>query len=131
MKRVSGVIKVKYKAWVILPDHIHWLLCPGSADYSDAVSVFKRGVGCEMKRNGLLSKGGKLWQDRFWEETIRDDEHFRNSVEYIHYNPVKHGLVSSPREWGYSSFNSYVRKGIYPEDWAAGSMIAIKGAEYD
>ena len=131
MKRLTRILKVKYKAWAILPDHLHWLLRPGGADYSNAVSAFKRGFGAEMKRKALLGKGGRLWQDRFWEETIRDDDHLRNSIEYIHYNPVKHGLVVSPGEWRYSSFHSYVRRGIYPADWASGGAISVKGAEYD
>lgn len=131
MKRLSELLKYKNKAWVILPDHIHWLIVPGVNDYSNIVSAFKRGIGAELKRRGQISTGYKLWQDRFWEETIRDDTQFQKCVEYIHYNPVKHGLVVTPGEWKYSSFHAYVRKGLYPEYWASSENIEIRGSEFD
>src|SRR5215510_11386758 len=59
-----------------------------------------------------------LWQRRFWEHTIRDEDDFARHVDYIHFNPVKHGLVSRVRDWPYSSFHLYVRRGLLPEDWA-------------
>jgi putative transposase len=59
-----------------------------------------------------------LWQRRFWEHTIRDEDDYARRVEYIHFNPLKHGLVSRVREWPYSSFHRYVRLGILPNDWA-------------
>jgi putative transposase len=73
-------------------------------------------AGAPLKRhaNGDLA----LWQRRFWEHTIRDDNDFARHVDYIHFNPVKHGLVSRARDWPYSSFHVYVRQGLLPEDWA-------------
>jgi putative transposase len=73
-------------------------------------------AGAPLKRhaNGDLA----LWQRRFWEHTIRDDNDFARHVDYIHFNPVKHGLVSRVRDWPYSSFHVYVRQGLLPEDWA-------------
>lgn len=59
-----------------------------------------------------------LWQRRFWEHTIKDDRDFERHVDYIHFNPAKHGYVSRVREWQYSSFRQYVRRGLLPEDWA-------------
>jgi len=58
-----------------------------------------------------------LWQRRFWEHTIRDESDFERHVDYIHFNPVKHGLVVRVRDWPYSSFHRYVRRGVLPEDW--------------
>lgn len=63
-----------------------------------------------------------LWQHRYWEHLLRDEEDFRRHVEYIHYNPVKHGYVDAPRKWPYSSFHHHVHAGIYPADWGAGVM---------
>jgi putative transposase len=131
MKRLAHLLRFRFKAWVILPEHLHWLLQPKENDYSDIVSAFKRGAGAELKRIGVLARGGKMWQHRFWEETIRNDQHYARCVEYIHYNPVKHGLVSSPGAWRYSSFRSHVKRGLYPADWAAGENIRISGAEFD
>jgi len=61
-----------------------------------------------------------VWQRRFWEHTIRDEEDLEAHFDYIHYNPVKHGLVQRPHEWPWSSFHRWVRAGQYPIDWAAG-----------
>jgi putative transposase len=74
------------------------------------------GEGLELKRwpNGDLA----LWQRRFWEHTIRDDRDFARHIDYIHFNPVKHGLDRHVRDWPFSSFHRYVREGILPEEWA-------------
>jgi putative transposase len=67
-----------------------------------------------------------LWQRRFWEHTIRHDLDFERHVDYIHYNPVKHGLVTRVCDWPYSSFHLYVRQGLLPEDWG-GTIGEFKG----
>ena len=59
-----------------------------------------------------------LWQKRFWEHTIRDETDLAHHANYIHYNPIKHGLVSRVSDWPYSSFHRYVRQGWLPQDWA-------------
>jgi len=64
-----------------------------------------------------------VWQRRFWEHEIRDEQDFINHANYIHYNPVKHRLVQSPKDWQYSSFDRYVRKGIYDLDWGSNQEI--------
>ena len=89
---------LEYVAWVLLPEHIHWLLRPKDNDYSKVVYSFKYGVGAELKKIGRLAKGQKIWQDRFWEHTVRDDKDLHRCIEYIHYNPVKHGYVGAPIE---------------------------------
>ena len=62
-----------------------------------------------------------MWQRRFWEHTIRDEADWIAHVNYIHYNPVKHGLVRCPREWEYSSFHRFVKQGMYISDWGCGN----------
>jgi len=131
MRRIKDRFDLCYEAWPILPEHIHWLISPNRADYSKVVFAFKRGIGAEFKKRGQLQDGEKIWQARFWEHTIRDDEDYQRCVEYIHYNPVKHALVDSPFKWPYTSFHEFVAGGIYPSDWAEGSEIVIDGAEYD
>jgi putative transposase len=64
-----------------------------------------------------------IWQRRFWEHQIRDDEDFQKHVEYIHYNPVKHKHVSSPNDWPFSSFHKYVREGKYQISWGSGGVL--------
>ena len=69
-----------------------------------------------------------LWQRRFWAHTVRDETDFARHVDYIHYNPVKHGLVSCARGWPHSSFHQYVRKGVLPSDWGG---VADGGGDAD
>jgi REP-associated tyrosine transposase len=112
-------------AVVILPDHLHVVMTlpPGDADFSGhwrrIKSVFTHQVvvgGGTVRRN---RKGEyALWQRRFWEHTISDDGDFARHVDYIHINPVKHGLVSRVQDWPHSSFHRYVRQGLLPQDWA-------------
>jgi len=126
----------RIEAMVVLPEHLHaiWTLPPEDDDYSGRwraiKATFTRRLvesGVEMARN---PKGEyALWQRRFWEHTIRDDRDMQRYVEYIHFNPVKHGLVKRVKDWPYSSFQRYVRLGIYPCDWAGESMVAA-GVKY-
>ena len=81
--------------------------------------------------HGLLSDGHSMWQARFWEHTVRDDEDYARCADYIHYNPVTHGLVTSTRDWPYSTFRQYVERGIYQPDWGEGKEVAVAGSEYD
>jgi putative transposase len=125
----------KIEAIVILPDHLHclWTLPTGDEDFSTRWRFIKSYFShhCEPTYQGQVSasrgrKGEKaVWQRRFWEHQIRDEADFIRHVEYIHYNPVKHGLVSAPIDWEYSSFRRYVRAGDYPADWGAGRPITF------
>ncbi len=106
-------------AFVILPDHIHciWTMPEGIDDFSTRWRLVKSYFTKRCRTNG------KIWQDRFWEHQIRDEDDFTRHVEYIHYNPVKHGYAKSPIEWVHSSFREAVEKGIYQPDWGAGQCI--------
>jgi putative transposase len=110
---------------VILPDHLHtiWTLPSGDSDFSGRWRRIKAyfthrlvaaGVPVKRPRNGEYA----LWQRRFWEHTIRNEIDFERHVDYVHFNPVKHKLVNRVREWPYSSFHAYVRRGLLPADWA-------------
>ena len=120
-------------AWVLLPDHLHciWTLPEGDADFSSRWMLIKRSVSLACRANyrraelttRSKSKHGEssLWQRRFWEHRIRDEEDFSRHADYLHFNPVKHGLVAHAGDWPYSTFHRYVREGIYPADWAGGA----------
>ncbi len=117
------------EAIVILPDHLHclWTLPAGDFDYSmrwrQIKSAFSRQCGQQCKGEATRARVNKkeqpVWQRRFWEHDIQNELDFQNHVEYIHYNPVKHGLTNAPADWQYSSFQRYVDHGIYPYDWGA------------
>jgi len=112
------------EAIVILPDHLHAILTlpPGDSDFSDrwrrikghfTRSAVAAGVAVSRNHRGEYS----LWQKRFWEHTIRDDQDFERCADYVHFNPVKHRLVSSPSDWPFSSLHRYARAGILARDW--------------
>lgn len=118
-------------AVVVLPDHLHWLcaLPEGDADFSSRVRLVKRHFTLGLLSAGLAldrdARGEyRLWQRRFWAHTIRDDEDRQRHVDYIHYNPVKHGLVAAVGDWPHSSFGRFVRQGLLDADWGgrAGSL---------
>jgi putative transposase len=131
----------KIDAFVLLPDHLHciWTLPQGDADFSTRWRLIKSdfsrqigAVGWVEERNptktttsaSRLRKNEKpIWQRRFWEHLIRNHEDLRRHVEYIHFNPVKHGLTKTPDDWEYSSFHRYVDKGIYDKNWGAGDKM--------
>ena len=114
-------------ATVILPDHLHtiWTLPDSDHDFSTRWKRIKatfsrhyRGCIIEDVSESMRRKKEKgIWQRRFWEHAIRDQTDFNRHCDYIHYNPVKHGLVNSPLEWEYSSFRKFVEKGLYCQDW--------------
>ena len=110
----------------ILPDHLHtiWRLPDGDADFSGRWSLVKRLFSSGLPHSGTLSpsKATKrekgIWQRHFWEHQIRDDIDLQRHVDYVHYNPVRHGLVRRVKDWPHSSFHAWVRRGDLPEDWA-------------
>ena len=114
-------------AWVVLPDHLHavWTLPEGDADYSGrwrSIKIaFAKGLPKTERRSAVrLNKGERgIWQRRFWEHTIRDDADYAAHVDYVHVNPLKHGLVERLADWPYSSFHRAVARGVYHQDWAA------------
>ena len=112
-------------AVVILPDHLHtiWTLPEGDDDFSLRWRKIKSAFSREIEKGERVSKSraGKkergIWQRRFWEHAIRDENDFTRHVDYIHFNPVKHGHLQRVVDWPYSSFHKYVRFGIYTADW--------------
>jgi REP-associated tyrosine transposase len=115
-------------AIVVLPDHLHaiWTLPPGDGDFPTRWNLIKgafsrglpRGEPLSTSRASRRERG--VWQRRYWEHTIRDDDDFARHVDYIHFNPVKHGYVEHVADWPHSSFHRFVRRGLYPGNWAAG-----------
>lgn len=119
-------------AIIILPDHLHCMLTlpQGDARYPLRMRMIKSHFsrkypeGLPESSSSRIAKGEKaVWQRRYWEHLIRDEEDYARHVEYIHYNPVKHSLVKSPRDWQWSSFHDYVEKGVYDINWGAGEEV--------
>jgi putative transposase len=121
---------------VVLPDHLHavWTLPEGDADFSLRwrliKTVFSRGLpqGEEISKSRFGKGERGIWQRRYWEHTLRGEGDFERHVDYIHFNPVKHGHVGRVRDWPHSPFHRLVRLGVYPEDWAGD--VRDEGADF-
>ncbi|WP_372875684.1 transposase [Pseudomonas sp.] len=115
-------------AWSVLPDHFHCVieLPPGEQDYAHRWRMikllFSREVPADEWRSKILLRRRErgIWQRRYWEHLIRDEADLRRHLDYVHINPMKHGLVESVADWPYSTFHHLVKQGLYPADWAGG-----------
>lgn len=118
-------------AIVVLPDHLHtiWTLPQDDAAYALRWNLIKRKasaaardlVSVKLRASHRARHEIGLWQRRYWEHQIRDDLDFARHVDYIHWNPVKHGHVERAADWPHSSFHKYVQRGDLPIDWASAS----------
>jgi putative transposase len=118
-------------AIVLMPDHLHaiWTLPGDDADYPARWQAIKAGFTSQWLQMGgdeqAVSSGYQrqrrrgVWQPRFMEHTIRDEQDLLHHADYIHYNPVKHGYARRPKDWPWSSFHRYVLSGDYSEDWGS------------
>ncbi len=132
-----SVLPFRVDAIVILPDHLHtiWTLPGDDPDFSTRwkrikATFSRRHHGCIIEDIPESMRGKKekgIWQRRFWEHVIRDQTDFNRHCDYIHYNPVKHGLADSPSEWKYSSFREFVEKGLYRQDWGRSPARELLG----
>lgn len=133
LKNAINKVKKKYpfslNAIVILPDHLHclWRLPENDKDFSMRWRLIKRYFSIEMNALSNRRKEKEVWQRRFWEHAIRDINDWQKHMDYIHYNPVKHGLVKAPKDWHYSSFNYWVEKRVYDKNWGSMQEIVIEG----
>lgn len=132
-RRVMAERPFTVDAMVVLPDHLHclWRLPPDDADFSERWRQIKRfvsiGVAAEKNQRGEKA----LWQRRFWEHLVRDEEDWRRHCDYIHYNPVRHGYVANPADWPYSSFAAAVAKGWYEPGWGESLPPALEQLDFE
>jgi putative transposase len=136
---VMRTVRAKYPfrtiAVVVLPDHLHcvWSLPLGDADYSGRWRWIKGafterwiqagGTEVTRTRSRMRKREHGVWQRRFWEHHLQDEIDLERHVDYIHYNPVKHGNAGRPADWPWSSFGRHVRLGQYRVDWGATEPI--------
>ena len=112
-------------AWVVMPNHLHavWTLPDGDRDFALRWMLIKQRFSRAMPANeritaSRLRRGERgIWQRRYWERLIRSERDLQNCIDYIHFNPVKHGLTVRVADWPYSSFLRFVRDGWLSEDW--------------
>jgi putative transposase len=123
------------EAAVVLPGHLHCVWTPpGDVDFSTRWRLIKTwftkhcdlALHAEAKKARITRGERWLWQHRYWEHMLRDETDYRRHIEYIHFNPVKHGYVKAPIDWPYSSFRRYVKTGYYPSNWG-GKVLDFDG----
>jgi putative transposase len=119
--------------WVVLPDHLHCVIAlpPGETDFSVRWRLIKMGFSKSLpvweKRSLVRCRRGErgIWQRRYWEHLIRDEADYRAHMDYVHINPVKHGLVGRVMDWPFSTFHRLVAAGVYASDWAGGMESGV------
>ena len=124
-------------AIVILPDHLHAIcsLPEDDGDYALRWRLIKSAFSRALPNTEAISESRQrksergIWQRRYWEHRIREDIDLARHVDYIHFNPCKHGYVPQVADWPWSSFHRYVREDLLPADWAGGSSLELNAGE--
>jgi len=130
----NSAVRSKLSRFASYRDHLHavWALPEDDADFStrwsSIKSGFSRGLDARPRSASKLSKREKgIWHRRYWEHAIRDEADLERHVDYVHFNPVKHGHVARVVDWPFSSFHRDVERGLLAEDWG-GDMREIQGS---
>lgn len=131
VKRVRRRYPFTIHGWVVLPDHMHCVISLPEGEHDFALrwrlikAWFSKSLPIRERRSAVRQRRGErgIWQRHYWEHRIRDETDFAAHMDYVHINPVKHGLVSAVADWPYSTFHKCVREGVYPLDWG-GSLDA-------
>ncbi|MBL8484874.1 MAG: transposase [Rhodocyclaceae bacterium] len=130
VRQVRRVHPFIIHGWVVLPDHMHCIieLPPGDTNFALRWRLIRMGFSRRIPntewRSAVRQERGErgLWQRRYWEHLIRDDADFQAHMDYLHFNPVKHGWVACVRDWPYSTFHLLVARGLYPADWGGDNV---------
>jgi putative transposase len=126
LRRVKASHPFDIEAMVVLPDHFHLLMTLPSddANFSLRIGAIKSAFSRRLPKTELIRPSREtkrergIWQRRFWEHLIRDDRDFANHVNYIHINPVNHGLVTRAADWPHSTIHHFIKRGLLDENWA-------------
>ena len=128
IKKVNRTHPFIIHAWVVLPEHMHCVieLPIDDADFATRWRLIKSGLSKAMpkdeRRSDVRVKRGEraIWQRRYWEHLIKNEADYLAHIDYVHINPVKHGIVNHVKDWPYSTFHNLVDQGVYPADWGGG-----------
>lgn len=113
-------------AHVILPDHFHLIIDPGTSEFDNIIQRIKMSFGGKL-RHVTRVRSGRIWQHRYWDHIIRDQVDMNRHIDYVHYNPVKHGHVESPWAWKHTSIHRYLAEGLYERDWGTKETMNFEG----
>ena len=130
---ISAIRKAKSKfnfsivAWIIVPDHFHLILNTPDGNTSKIIQCLKLSFSGQYRY--YERKTGPVWQRRYWDHIIRSQDDMNRHIDYIHYNPVKHRLADSPKDYRLSSFRKFYKQSQYDSDWRANENDFL-GNEY-
>lgn len=119
-------IPCKLVAYVFLPDHFHIIIDPGKNILSDILHRMKLSFSSRYRKKYNLYKG-RIWQRRFWDHVIRNQEDLNRHLDYIHYNPVKHNYTRNPFLWAETSLHKFYEEGYYSQDWGVKNTLDFEG----
>lgn len=136
IKHVQKLYPFHIHAWVVLLDHLHCILelPQNEADYATRWRLIKTRFSKSIDKTEYINETRLkrnergIWQRRYWAHLITDEKDYNAHMDYVHINPLKHGLVKQVSDWPYSTLHRYVDKGVYPKDWAGVSIIDL---DYD
>ena len=118
MREVKAGLIFRMLGYVIMHDHFHWIIRPANdGDFSKIMQSVKLRFVHRYKKRNRIENAIRIWQPRFWDHLIRNSEDLKRHLDYIHYNPVKHGVTFDPARYPWSSFNTYRSKGLYDAGW--------------
>jgi len=126
LARTKERFEIQMVAWAALPDHMHALIDIAEGNLSQVMKTFKQTFAFRF-RSRLGVKAGRVWQHRFWDHVIRDQRDLNRHIDYIHYNPVRHGLVTSPGNYEGSTYSQFLARGLYRADWGIREEVVIDG----
>jgi putative transposase len=132
MRRAKEHHPFTMRAYVFLHDHFHLLIfVPETTNVSKLLQSIQRNFTRNYQKAHHIDEPVRLWQRGFWDHVIRDERDFANHLDYVHYNPVKHGYVSEPEAYAHTSFHEYVRRGWYEVGWGHTEPEAISHLDFE
>jgi putative transposase len=130
LRRTKELYPFSMLGYVFLYDHFHLLVRPtGKSNFSQIMHSLKPNFTKAYKQSTGATGSIKFWQRRFWDHIIRDETDLQCHLDYIHYNPVRHGLVSRPEDWAHSSFLAWKERGLYPDGWGWSEPQTVVGCD--
>lgn len=126
LEQTVSEYNAKLIAWVVLPEHCHLILTPLSNDLSKIIHKTKVRFAAWF-RSQKGKREGRVWQNRFWDHIIRNEDDMNKHIDYIHYNPVKHGLCQNPFRYELSSASEFLNDGLYSPDWGVRNQPKFEG----
>ncbi|MCA9897517.1 MAG: transposase [Anaerolineales bacterium] len=132
IREVKEIHPFEMRGYGFLLDHFHvQFYAEGETAVTKILHSIKRNFTLNYKRAHNISEPISLWQKRFWDHVIRDERDYLNHLNYIHYNPVKHGLVMKPEDYPHTSYHEYLKRGWYEIGWGHVEPEELKSFDFE